>query len=513
MNLSNARLAAIAAFFAAAFISTLPAGCSSTSKEAKNGGSDFDADADEQIDLADPDDSAKPDFYRPIFNAAVGKKTVAEYLGVSSHMRQGAGDDAERNFEFETYKGFGQFLVREDYHWHNIEPLKGEFHFETVETQVALAKQNGVKITAMLAYEVGWAAPDGTSSINPDDYANYAGKTAEHFCADIKTYEIWNEPDLPNFWHPAPDPEHYGKMLVAAYGKIKAACPDALVLFGGQSSFSHETGERWWFMNEVAKTVPNLCDYFDILALHPYAAAQRPSPESDFQLTEKIAFQSQSAMTKIAKDNLAALGCGDKPIWFTEMGWPSYEISEKVVGEYLARSVLLAIRDGVDAYFWYTFWDGEPITAGTRPHENYFGLFGWPGAENPRRAKPAFDALKGLSKAIGLQKYAKDVSAELNLPNDVYALAFKGYNPTSIVLALWDGRDCPDETLEGVGEGGPGTTYKLTLPAPEFSYYSYLYDINGKLLKDAEPEPKVGAIEIELTTSVQYLALRKFDME
>jgi hypothetical protein len=367
-----------------------------------------------------------------------------------------------------------------------------------------MARSSGVDILAMLAYGVPWAMPGGTdSSIDAAEYGGFAGGVAAEFCADIKEYEVWNEPNLQRFWSPAPDPVAYGAMLKAASSRIKAACPDARVLIGGLSSFDDfDPFERWGFLTAIHQSHTDICSYFDALAIHPYTFNQKPSPEHDWT-SEAYSFEGQTSMTRLAREKLDEMGCPQRPIWFTEMGWPSYELSEYVQGLYLARSVLLAARDGVEAYFWYTFWDGEPITTGTRPHENYFGLFGWPGAQDPRRAKPSWKALKGAADMLGDAQFARDLSPLLGLPEDVYALAFVGTDGRPIA-ALWDGRDDPDVTPDGTAPGGPDTSFELDLPLPAGTQGTTLHAIDGTISSQGGP---AQSLHVTLTPSVQYLKI------
>ena len=432
---------------------------------------------------------------------------LRDIIGVSTHMKQDEGEDARRDFEFEKYVELGGIRIREDYHWHKIEPADDDWHMESVSTQVEMARQNGVSILAMLAYEVDWATSgEETSSIDPAQYGEFAGRVAGEFCTDIKEYEIWNEPNWERFWPPEPDPGHYAKFLKAAYQAIKSACPDARVLTAGLSSWDLTRPlERWWFLRAMHEEHPDICGYFDILALHPYTFNQKPSPEQDYFLSPDLSFEGQSWMTRIAREMLEEMGCGAKPIWFTEMGWPSYELVEEDQGSFLARSILLAVRDGVEAYFWYTFWDGEPTTEGFRPQESYFGLFGWPGAEDPRREKASWRAMKGLADTAGAARFVRDLSAPLDLPNDVYALLFAEDDGT-LVLALWDGRDNPDRSEEGDEEGGPDTTFDLELPLPPDLSGIRRLDMYGNELAS---HGGIDHLPVTLTTSVQYLLVER----
>lgn len=428
-------------------------------------------------------------------------------LGVSSHMYGGTGPNEDRDFELARYAELGVTQIRNDFLWDWLEPAEGQFNWEPVTGETELVTAAGGDVIAIITYRVGWAVTgDGDSSIDPAVYAAYAGAMAAHFCADVKLYEIWNEPNGEGFWYPHPDPDHYALFLQAAYQAVHQACPDAQVLFGGLGAVGSSLG--WPFMKDVGQALPDVCQFFDIMAIHPYTFAQYWSPEKDlFNEYGRYAYPGQRVLTQYARDRMAEWGCADKPLWFTEMGWPSYQIAETDVARWLARSVLLAVADGVGRYYWYTFWDGEPITTGKRPHENYFGLFGWPGSPTePRRAKPAWYALLGLATALGDARYAADVSARLGLPNDVYALAFVAED-AALVLALWDGRDQPDGYPEGPAPGGPATTEPLTLPLPPDTLSVEVRDLDGAVVLPATAP--TGPLALILTPAVQYVTVRR----
>ena len=227
---------------------------------------DSDAELEAEVDIEDEQEAAV-DPWEGLEGRA---SKIVDILGVSTHMQQSEGENAHRDFEFEHYVELGGIRIREDYHWHKIEPADDEWNMDAVATQVEMAKERDMSILAMLAYTVDWAITDGAySSIDPTEYGEYAGKVAERFCDDLKHYEIWNEPNIYRFWKPVPDPDHYGKMLKAAYTEIKAACPDAKVLFGGCSSWDETWPlERWAFLRETAEAHPDICDYFDVFGMH-----------------------------------------------------------------------------------------------------------------------------------------------------------------------------------------------------------------------------------------------------
>lgn len=463
-------------------------------------------------DAVDARDVPPPPLWENI--APVGINTIDNTIGVSTHMEQSVGENAHRDFEFEKYAELGSVTIREDYHWHRIEPTDDQWTFSNVQGQVDQAMENGVRIMPMFGYNLDWAMtePGNYSSIIWAEYGEYVGKVAETYCDYIKEYEIWNEENIPRFWAPKPDPEAYGNMLKAAYEGIKTACPDARVSFGGMASYDAETdlSDRFGFLKRVWQAHPDLCDYFDIVAYHPYTFLQYYPPEYDEIVDESLQFQSQTGQTDIIRGILTEMGCPDKDLWITEQGFPSFGQTEEKIGEFVPRSLILAARDNVEKWMWYTFWDGYPTTEGIRPHEAYFGLFGWPGEDGTvRRAKPAWYALKAAADIIGDKRFARDISAALGLPNDVYALVFMTDTRDMTVVA-WDGRDFPDVSWGTAGPGGLNTTFEMTMPLPVGYTNATIFDINGIQITEGfqiQENAGVSTLTLTLTPAVKYISL------
>lgn len=479
--------------------------------DADDDGLDADNDATPEVLKDAVEDTTPPPLWEDL--APTGVNTIRNTIGVSSHMYQGPGDNAERNFEFEKYRELGAATIREDYHWNAIEPADDQWNMDHVKGQVDMAMEAGCPIVPMFGYENGWAQTGGASTIDMEEYGEYVGHVAAQHCAYIKDYEIWNEENIPRFWSGKPDPEAYGRMMKAAHAAIKAACPDARVAFGGMSSYDAETdlSDRYGFLERVWQEHPDICDYFEIVAFHPYTFLQYDPPERDVVVDETLQFQGQSAQTAILRGILSRMACTNKALMITEQGWPSYDLTEEQVGRFLPRSLLLAARDGVEKYMWYTFWDGYPTTEGVRPHESYFGLFGWTGEDGTvRRAKPVWHSYKAAADILGDKTFARDISAALGLPNDVYALAFM--NPDGdITVAAWDGRDFPDQSYGTDGPGGETTTFAMTMPLPPLYTDAVVHDIFGAVVESPtgytiSDSDVPATLTIVLTPSIQYIS-------
>ena len=429
-------------------------------------------------------------------------------LGVASHMAQGAGPDADRDFEFAHYAELSGGRLRQNMRWDDVEPARDEYHFERFTTQVTMAAALGIPVLPQVGYDVDWAKTGvGDSSLRPEEYAAYTARVAAEYCWWIKDYECWNEENITRFWEPTPDAYRYGLMLKAAYPAIKAACPGARVSIGGLASYSDvNLTDRWVFLRELFAAHPDIGDYFDILSLHPYTWLQYNPPEQDQVIGDGFHLESHSRMTELAREILAQIGKPDAPIFYTEVGWPTYDLSEDDVARFAARSVLLAARDRIEAWYWYTFYDDDPNDAGIRPHENHFGLFGWPGDPvEPRREKKAWGALRALAATLGDARYARDLSASLGAPNDVYVLGFLADDGTRF-LAAWDGREMPDNPQGEDVTPNPDTTWDLVLPLPDGATGVRVIAQDGSDL----PAPAVtaaGTVTLVLDRSVRYVEI------
>ncbi len=193
----------------------------------------------------------------------------------------GGTDTAARNqraFRIDRADQAGIRYLRHDFLWDQLEPEPGVFVFDAMDRAVDAALDAGIEYIGILCYgnpayssmtEDDPAFPPD----NPADFANYVFETVSHFRDRVHNWEIWNEPNVGlRFWKPtlSGDPEAYGDLLEAAYDAAKAADPSCTVALGG-TFYPHlvvDSGED--FLENVYATHPDLGNYFDVLAFHPY---------------------------------------------------------------------------------------------------------------------------------------------------------------------------------------------------------------------------------------------------
>lgn len=434
---------------------------------------------------------------------------ISELMGVASHMETSEVGDAQTDFEFDQYQAAGGMRARRGFRWSEVEPVEGEFHWEKTNGAVTRSAEHGVKLIPVVYYGNNWAEDETSAygSLDITKYANYAGAMAEQYCESIKEYELWNEQNITRFWHIPPDPAKYANMLALASQSIKAECPDAKVVFGGMTSYDDvDMFDTWNYLRRALEARPDLCDYFEGVALHPYTFFQFDSPEFDEEDWEYVK-RGQTWQTEVARQILRDAGCQEKALYYTELGWPTYDLTREEVARYAARSMLIASRDRIEGWYWYTFWDDDPSDASSiRPHENHFGLFEWPGADDTNRTpKPAWNALMAMLDIIGQGRIAADVGAIMGLPNDVYVLAFED-DDKNLVLAMWDGRNQPDIKFGVPGEGGADTTFQLELELPSDAVSVSVFDMYGVEVSSATA---TASMQVTLTPAVQYLKVER----
>jgi hypothetical protein len=135
--------------------------------------------------------------------------------------------------------------------------------------------------------------------------------------------EIWNEP---NFQYMIPDSNDrkkdnaqrdalYAKVLPAACQAIKKRWPTVNVVGFGAGGASADDVR---FIRNVLKADPGVAKSFDILSTHPYV--DPVGPETD-AVRSWGSYSIAKGLDSIRKA-LGEHGAGDKPIWYSEMGWP-----------------------------------------------------------------------------------------------------------------------------------------------------------------------------------------------
>jgi len=191
-----------------------------------------------------------------------------------------------------------------------------------------------------------------------------------------------------------------------------------------------------------------------------------------------------------ARHILEGLGCPDTPIHLTEIGWPSLIIGLERQAAYLARGALLARAAGAASYFWYTFYDEEPVSS--IPTEDYFGLYSLPSPTGDSDPKPSYEALMGLHKVLGDARYGGDLASALGWGKDAYALVFCADRARTV--ALWRAGSSFSEEAE----------VEVPLPSEARGAWS-LFDQDGDLIASGVSGSGRAPVFVSVSGRVRYL--------
>ncbi|MEX5720542.1 cellulase family glycosylhydrolase [Geodermatophilus maliterrae] len=291
------------------------------------------------------------------------------------------------NARLDEVVALGARWVRTDANWSWIEPRQGAPDWSELDALVSAADARGLDVLLVVGRMPEWARPAGTTELHGPSsaaerslFADFTGRLATRYAAQVDAWEVWNEPNLDQFWAPSPDPANYAAVLRAAYPAIKSADPATPVLIGGSGGASSgDIDSVTWYRGVYANGAQ---PYFDAATMHPYQDWRAAA--SGHQNTGEMA--RVPAVRQIMTEN----GDGAKPMWGTEFGAPTSgstattEDGQRVVYTD-GRDLWFSRESGV--LFAYYGRDRAAYGASTS-RSPYWGLMRSDGT-----LKPAYDAL------------------------------------------------------------------------------------------------------------------------
>jgi hypothetical protein len=304
----------------------------------------------------------------------------------------------------------GVSWVRFDIEWSQVGGAgAGLYDWSATDRVVAAAAAKGLRPLAILDYTPAWArTPDCTDGAScaprdPAEFAAFAAAAATRYAGlGVRAWEIWNEPNLRQFYAPRPDPAGYTRLLQASSAAIRGVDPQAVVLTGGTAPAATAADGSTITATDFLRGIyaAGGAGSFDAVAHHPYTF-----PYSPVTAYSGGAWSDQATLHRI----MAQHGDGAKKIWATEYGAPTggpgTQITKDARREHPASSyvseplqaviAVKAIRryrklDWAGPLFWYSYQD-----SGTDPAsiENFFGLVRRDGSH-----KPAYAAFQSVIK-------------------------------------------------------------------------------------------------------------------
>ncbi len=329
--------------------------------------------------------------------------------GVHAHLLWSRMTSADVERDLDRLKGVGADYVRVDVGWSSLESKgRGQvstWYLDRIDHVVAEANERGLELLLTFWETPCWAstAPDslkqncegswwdrGVQRYPPRDPAEYARALAflvGRYGARVAAWEVWNEPNHPDFLKGGNQVADYARILRAAYPAAKAAHPGATILGGSLANSDFEFTE--------ALFAHGIKDHFDAWSIHPYSEDRSPlDPWLD-------AYMKNSFIRGIPAVRQTLVEQGDAaPLWLTEFGWSTCTVrnqpeaykncvSETTQADWL-KQAYRQMREWayVRAGIWFNTQDG---TSDRSDKSRNFGLRRYDGSK-----KPAHWAYRGM---------------------------------------------------------------------------------------------------------------------
>jgi len=390
-----------------------------------------------------------------IARAALPELVIPNGFGVNIHFTGEPKDldlIAEAGFKF----------VRMDFSWSGIERQKGAYDFEKTgyDALTTGCSKRGIRILYILDYSNRLYESDHSvrTEAGRAAFAAFAQATAKRYAGKSILWEIWNEPNIKQFWNPQPGIDDYYKLVEAAAPRIKQADPTGLVVAPATSTIPFD-----WLESCFKK---GLLNHIDALTIHPY----RPkNPETVIKDYVKL----RDLITRYAPQGKSIPIISGE--WgYSNVNWDNSRLSDEKQGQYLSRMFLINLYQNVPISIWYD-WKNDGPDPNEREHN--FGTI-----TRELKPKEAYIAAKILSTTLA----GFSIEKRLDLPNEKdFAFVLKKDN--SQAFALWT----------------TDADHEVTLPLP--ANQGTLVDMLGN---KKEISWKQQGLKLTASQSPQYLLLK-----
>jgi hypothetical protein len=271
----------------------------------------------------------------------------------------------------------GITLAREEIDWGSVEPnapVNGQhtYYWTWWDNRVVAMAAKGIRWFPTLTQSTLWSTsvPGNVNAgpSNPSDFAAFAAAFAHRYgrggtfwsarpwlhYLPVTSYEIWNEPNIVEWWaNQSNAPAAYADLFAAAQRAIRGVDPNAAVVAG---SLSSNTATAYGtppmqFLLGMMQHRPSLTP--QAISVHPYAM----DPSGALSMVQGIRWEMDDALEWY---NVSSALRG-VPLVVSELGWSSYQFPESTVASYLSQMVSLFVTNAsaldlstVLVYTWVT---------------------------------------------------------------------------------------------------------------------------------------------------------------
>jgi hypothetical protein len=318
-----------------------------------------------------------------------------------------AGAPAYRTSTLAQQQSIGVGLIRQTFHWNQIETSRGHYNFAYYDGYMAATASHGIKVLPILFDPPRFRAKVSkrTSATYPprhySDLGNFGAQIAARYGPNgsfwaqnptvpkipITAYQVWNEPNIPAYWPTGPNPRQYARLLKATAKGIHRVDRGAEIVTAGMpDSHLSRPGSVFSYVKSMLHASGG--HSFNTLAVNPYG-------KNSTQIVRKM--QRFRSILNGAHDRSARM-------WVTEFGWSdvgpasSFRAGRSGQARDIRRAIPALVRRRshlkLRGIVYYSWRDGAPYAPLFRDFWGlHTGLLKRNGA-----AKPALAAFKATVK-------------------------------------------------------------------------------------------------------------------
>lgn len=268
--------------------------------------------------------------------------------------------------------------------WAGAQPAEGPFSWGAHDYVFSAARARGLTLCPILYNSPSWARPGNPNGIAPPDSSHNGswGRFVKEFTRRYSpgTVEIWNEPNIPEFWAgESSNPARMAELFNLAYAQIRQyETAHTLILSPGLAAIGGNTSAQAQYFSQFKSGVTTGADYGAAVHLYAFRSCEEGN-HVETCLKQLDAF-------KAVIEN--------RRLWVTETGFSSGKSGQSGCtgarqAEEHASNWAGCVNRGVEAYIAFRLVDSESQTGTFFEH---FGVVSH-GYVN----KPAFTKLAELA--------------------------------------------------------------------------------------------------------------------
>lgn len=234
------------------------------------------------------------------------------------------GNAAYRDGTLAQQSAIGIGLIRQTFHWKQIEVSRGHYNWARYDAYMATTASHGIRVLPILFDPPrfrGKFSRKTSATYPPRRYADlgtFGAQVARRYGPNgtfwaqnpgipklpITAYQVWNEPNIPAYWPTGPNPRQYARLLRATASGIHRADAHAEIVTAGMpDSHLSRPGSVYSYVKSMLHSPGGRS--FNTLAVNPYG-------KTSGELLGKL--RHFRSILNAAHDRRAGM-------WVTEFGW------------------------------------------------------------------------------------------------------------------------------------------------------------------------------------------------